>query len=548
MTETIPPEFDVVIVGSGAAAMTGAVTAGEAGLSVLLLESTDKWGGTSAVSGGGFWVPDHALMETIGMQDSREDALDYLRHAVGDSGPSTSAANLEAFVDSGPAFSRFLSDLGMRLEATLYPDYYQHLPGARVGRGLASPNVDGREIGADLATLRAPPNRLPLVFERSEFLALLAPFRRKRHFLTLARIMLRTLGWKLRGRAPLNMGMATMAELMRMARRFDMTMRLDADVYGFGMEDGRAAWVHYRHGGTDHRVRARKAILVAAGGFARNDAMRRRHQPVGNAFTATAPGDLGGALAAGIDLGAQVALMDESWWMPVVSLPDGTRAITLTERSMPHSLIVDRAGQRFLNEAQPYCDCGRAMLDHLGADHGWLILDSRNRANYAFCTLGARQSTRPWTDAGVMIEAPTIADLARQTGIDAAALTATLDRFNHFARTGVDEDFRRGASTFDNGWGDPYHGPNPNLGAVEKPPFYAVKIWPGDLGTKGGLLTDADARVLDMRGAAIPSLYAAGNAAATPMGSCYPGPGGTLGPGMVFAWRAMRHAATVEAS
>lgn len=543
MTGSIPSAVDVVVVGSGAAALAGAITAADAGLSVLILEKTDKWGGTTACSGGGMWVPNHPLMAENGMADSREESWDYLTHAVGDCGPPTAPERMAAFIDAGPEMVAHFGDLGMRWEFTYYPDYYPQLPGAKVGRGLACPIIDGSGLGGDLKTLRQQDHPIPLVFERHEFLALLAPFRKLGHLWTLARIFARTLRWKLSGRTALLAGRATMGELMRLARKSGADLLLEADVEAFERHDGRVDSVLFRHNGRHVRVQARKAVLVAAGGYSRNDAFRRRYQPMGGEFTTTAPGDTGQPIEAAMALGADTALMEEGWWMPVVRLPDGTNSLTLTERSLPHSLIVDQHAQRYLNEAQPYCDCGRAMLDHAGTEASWLIMDSRHRDNYAFTYLGARQMPRDWLDGGFMIKAASLRELAGKTRLDAAALSATIDRFNGFARKGVDEDYQRGGNRFDNGWGDPFHGPNPNLGTLEKPPFYAIRIWPGDLGTKGGLLTDGDGRVMDRDGNPIAGLYAAGNSAASVMGRCYPGPGGTLGPAMVYAWRAMRHAA-----
>lgn len=548
MAAELPARVDVVVVGSGAAALTGAVTAAQAGLRTILVEMTGRWGGTSTYSAGGVWIPNNPLMRELGVEDSEEAALAYIDACVGDIGPFTSAARKRAFVQQGPRMVEFLRQLGLPWTPGGLPDYYPHQPGFRPERSLVSAALDGRALGPLLATMREPPNFPPLVFTGKDVPALVAPLRKWSHLATLARIFAATLGWKALGKVPLSMGRATTGHLMRIAQKLGVPIFLETGMSGLEIQDGRVAAIEVTQQGRKRRIEAR-AVLIAAGGFARNEAYRRRHQPVGADYSAAAPGDTGGPIQIAERAGAATALMDEAWWMPVVLLPDGNRGILVSERAMPHSLMVDQAGQRFMNEAQPYNDAGRALIERnqvAPSIPSWLIIDARHRKHYAFATYPPRHTPRPLLDSGFFIKADSIDELAGKCGIDRPALRATIDRFNGFARSGDDPDFGRGRNAYDRVFGDGTVSPNPNLGTIEEAPFYAVRVYPGDLGTKGGLLTDEHGQVVDREGRPIAGLYAAGNSTASMMGRSYPGAGATLGPAMVFAYVAMRHARIVK--
>ncbi|MBM3678002.1 MAG: FAD-binding protein, partial [Actinobacteria bacterium] len=284
-------------------------------------------------------------------------------------------------------------------------------------------------------------------------------------------------------------------------------------------------------------------VLLAAGGFARDGAFRRLHQPAGDEWSSAGRGDTGDLVKLGIGLGADTALMDDAWWGPAFVSPEGARQFSVWERSMPGAIIVDQSGERFVNESASYVDVGHAILERdrlTPAIPSWLIMDARHRRRYAFGAFPPGRTPKAAIGSGFVVKAGSIAALAAATGIDGDGLRRTIDRFNGFARTGVDEDFRRGSNVYDTYYGDPRVRPNPNLGPIGNAPFWAVKVFPGDLGTKGGLVTDVDGRVLRPDGSAIGGLYAAGNTTATVMGRTYPGPGGTLGPALVFAYRAAR--------
>ena len=287
-------------------------------------------------------------------------------------------------------------------------------------------------------------------------------------------------------------------------------------------------------------MRARRGVVLAAGGFARNRELRTRHQPVTGEWSSTAGGDTGDAIEAGAALGAATALMDDAWWGLMFLTGQGRPLTCLWERSLPGAIVVDRHGRRFVNESTSYVDVGHAVLER-DAVPCYLIMDARHRNRYVLRNMLPRRTPKAaYGDDGFLVRASTLNELAAKLGVDPVGLRYTVDRFNGFAATGVDEDFGRGTSRYDHYYSDPRVKPNPNLGPIEQAPFWGAKLYPGDLGTKGGLLTDERARVVREDGSPIPGLYAAGNTTATVMGRTYPGPGGTLGPAIVFGHLASR--------
>jgi 3-oxosteroid 1-dehydrogenase len=316
---------------------------------------------------------------------------------------------------------------------------------------------------------------------------------------------------------------------------------LDTPLAGLVVDGGRVAGVRAMRDGEPLQIRARRGVLIATGGFERDEQMRRRYQrgPIGTEWTTGAAGNTGDGIRAGLDIGAATGLMDDAWWGPSIALPGGPY-FCLAERSLPGCVLVNGAGQRFVNESAPYVDAVHAMYEadtpenpHIPA---WLIFDQRYRDRYVFAGLPPhRPLPRRWYAAGSVVRADDLAGLAQAAGVDADGLVKTVARFNEFAAAGRDEDFGRGDSAYDRYYGDPRLA-NPNLAPLARPPFYAVKIVPGDLGTKGGLRTDERARVLREDGTVIEGLFAAGNASEAVMGRSYAGAGATIGPAMTFGY------------
>ena len=536
-------EVDLLVVGTGAAGLTAAITAADSGLSVLVIESTDKWGGTTMLSGGGLWMPANPLMRRNKVADSPRDALTYMNDVIGDVGPASSPARRAAFVEAVPGVFNLLERLGVRwCAAKDYPDYYPDRPGGRVGRGIEVQPFNAKRLGVWAKSSRYAES-VPAPLKTDDVWLLARAWSTPSGFVRGAQFVFRTLGGIVSGKRLFGLGAAFGMTLMEIVRRQGTPVLLDSPLTDLVIEGGRVVGGVVTSHGRVQRVHARRGVLLAAGGFAQNTEWRQRHHNMpGN--SSAAAGDLGTAIEIGRKAGGDLALMDDAWWGSAVPMPDGSAQFMLSERSMPFGLIVDQSGSRFTNESASYIDFGHDMIERnkiSPAIPSWLIVERRHRQRYLFNPLLA--GGKKLRAAGIVVTAPSLEELATAISIDPAALRATVDRFNGFARSGVDLDFGRGRTVYDNYYGDPTVSPNPNLGALERGPFTAVKVVPGDLGTKGGLLTDEYARVLTETGDPIEGLYAAGNTTASVMGRTYPGPGSTIAPAVIFGYLAALHAA-----
>jgi 3-oxosteroid 1-dehydrogenase len=540
------PEFDVVVAGSGAAGLTAALTAASRGLSVMVAEKADRFGGSTARSGGGLWVPGNAVLRRARVADSPEQARRYLAYVAGG---DVDPARQRAVLEHGPA----MLDLVMARTpldfawVPGYSDYYPEAPGGLAcGRTIEPVPLDGRILGAELHHLNPPYLPAPdgMAITAAEYRWLSLGTSHPRAIWTTARVATRMAITRALRRRTLSLGQALAAGLRAGLASASVPVWLSTPLTGLLTEDGAVTGIRVTRAGQPAVIRARRGVLLATGGFERNAPMREKYQrpPVGADWTVGSPGNTGDGIVAGQDAGAALDLMDDAWWGPSIPLTGGP-FFCLSERSLPGCVLVNGAGQRFVNEAAPYVDAVHAMYDrhshatpHIPA---WLILDQRYRNRYVFAGLPPRKPLpRRWYAAGAVYRAGTLADLAGQIGVSAGGLAATVQRFNHFARSGKDEDFGRGDSAYDRYYGDPRCRPNPNLAPLDRPPFYAVRIVPGDLGTKGGLRTDERARALRADGSAIAGLYAAGNVSAAVMGRSYAGAGATIGPAMTFGYLA----------
>ncbi|MGC3994905.1 MAG: FAD-dependent oxidoreductase [Propionicimonas sp.] len=548
MTDQWDEAVDLIVAGTGVAALATAVTAADAGLKVLMLESTDRWGGSSSMSGGGLWLPNNPLMKRDGVADSREEALAYLEETVGDAGPATSRKRKEAFVDGIGGFVELAERHGVQFaRSTDYPDYYPELPGGKIGRAIEVEPFDVRRIGDWWQTSRGNGSGVPAPVKTDDFWLLSRAWSTPGGFTRGARVVFRTLGTALRGKKAVGMGSAVTAALMEVALRLGVQVRLSSPVTELVVSEGRVTGVRTTKDGQTTAIRAERGVMLAGGGFDHNAEWRERYQGVDGADSSGSRGNVGTAIEVAREIGAAVDLMDDAWWggsIPPVT-PEGSAAFLVSERSMPFTIIVDGAGERFANESESYVDLGHHMLEHSKSVPGsyWMVSDARHARRYLRSYALDPRANKAMAEAGIMVKAPTLADLALRIGVDPARLAATVERFNGFARSGIDADFARGNSAYDRYYGDPLVRPNPNLGPLEKGPFEAVRVVPGDLGTKGGLVTDENARVLREDGSVIDGLYAAGNNSASVMGRTYPGPGSTLGPASVFGHLAGLHAA-----
>jgi 3-oxosteroid 1-dehydrogenase len=348
----------------------------------------------------------------------------------------------------------------------------------------------------------------------------------------------------------LTLGNALIGRLrLSMADR-GVTLWLDTAAEHLAVEGGRVVGVEARKGGQTVRLRANKGVILAAGGFARNRAMREEYQrqPIADAWTVACPGDHGDAIRMGLELGARVDLMDDAWWMPTSVAPGAEMPnMSIVDRSLPGCIIVNRRGRRFTNEAAPYIDVVKNQYashdSGAGAIPAYFIMDGRFRKKYPAGAIMPMAGVGRFVASGYLKVADTIEELAGKCGIDAGGLAAEVEKFNRYAASGQDLDFRKGDAAIDRFYADPSVRPNPCLAPLDTPPYCAFELWPGDLGTKGGLVTDDQARVLGRDGSPIAGLYATGNTSASVMGNSYAGAGATIGPSMVFGYVAARHAA-----
>jgi 3-oxosteroid 1-dehydrogenase len=535
-------QFDVVVVGSGAAGMTAALAAAHNGLSVVLLEKAPCFGGSTARSGGGVWLPGNHALRAAGIDEPPERAREYLASIVGDVVP---AVRRDTFLAHGPEVLKFVCEhtpLKFRWVRD-YSDYHPEAPGGRSGGRSVEPMAfDGKLLGDDLAHLEppysAPPLGVPITQADYRWLSLLA--RHPRGAVRMLSLGVQWLTGKLRGQRLLSMGQALAAGLRVGLTRAGVDVRLNTPLVDLHIEDDRVTGVVTAQG----IIGARRGVILASGGFEQNLEMREKYQraPIGTDWTVGAAANTGDGITAGLKLGAALDLMDDAWWGPSLPLTGGPW-FALAERSRPRCIMVDARGERFANESAPYVEAVHAMYGE-GDGPGrhiptWLVFDQRYKDRYMFTGVGPRQPLPGrWFKAGIAVKSSSLEGLAAKMDVPPDGLSATVERFNGFARTGVDEDFHRGVSKYDHYYGDPRNKPNPSLGPLDKAPYYAVKIVPGDLGTKGGLRTDEHAQVLREDGSVVPGLYAAGNVSAAVMGRTYAGPGATIGPAMVFGYLA----------
>lgn len=549
--------YDLVVLGSGAAGLTAAFAARLAGLRCLVLEHAETVGGTSARSSGTVWVPASHHLEARGVHGDRAAAEAYLASLVGDRGEE---AMWRAFLDAAP---RMLRDLETRAGFAFRPfmaapDYRQDHPGAASGgRALEPPPFDGRLLGDDFARLEPPLPELMLfggmMLTRAEAAELLRAGRAPRAAWLGLRLVARYLMDRLRHRrgTRLVLGNALVARLFSRCRDAGVEVLTAATPHSLVVEDGRVTGVRFAHDGIERTAHARRGVVMAGGGYPASRQWREEQLPKPTPdHSPAAPGCDGStialALAAGGTLGPSG--LDNAFWFPgsVMTRPDGSTAVwphIVLDRPKPGLIAVDRTGRRFVNEAVSYHEFVRAMYAS-GAVPAWLVCDRAFIRRYGLGLIRPRSpSLRRYVRNGYLKEADSISGLAARIGVPADALAATVERWNNAAATGKDTEFGKGESIYDRAGGDPDVRPNPCVGPVAAPPFYAVEIVPTPLGTSRGLRADVNARVLDRDGKPVPGLYVCGNDMQSAFGGEYPGAGAQLGQGMTFGWIAANHAA-----
>jgi 3-oxosteroid 1-dehydrogenase len=555
---------DLLVMGSGAAGMGAAVRGHDLGLDVLLVEKSELYGGNSAMSGGVCWVANNPGMAGEGIADSDEEGFKYLKHITKGEVPDD---RLWLYIRESKRVLAYLHDKThvRYIPLAKYTDYYPEAPGGRDGgRSMDPLPFDGAKLREDLIRLRRPHpqsqilGKFGITAKEAQaaigvgfttmlfmawqmFLYFLRHFKRKR--------------W---GRdTKLCAGNSLMGRLLLSLKDRNVPTWLNTGVEELVFEDGKAVGAVLDKDGETLRVKANRGVVLAAGGFSRNLEMRQKYQrhPIATEWTAGSPSNTGDAIRMGRDAGGALGLMDEAWWTPVSLVPKSPFSwVLVVEKSLPHGLFLNQDGKRFTNEAAPYIDVVNGMYDDVAktgaADPRWFhIFDATYRKSSIVGPVAPgkvmpdQQLPRRYRDGNFLYKAETLDELCEQLKIPAATAKATITRFNEYAVKGEDPDFNRGWSAQDRYYGDPNVKPNCSLGPIETGPFYAVQIYPGDLGTKGGRVTDEHSRGLKEDSQPIAGLYAAGNSSSSVMGRTYPGAGGTIGPALTFGFLAAEDAA-----
>jgi succinate dehydrogenase/fumarate reductase flavoprotein subunit len=558
-------DCDVLVVGSGAGGLASAVAAAHRRLKVLVVEKEPVFGGTTARSGGWMWIPGNAPAKRAGVQDSAEMARIYLQH---ETGAHFDAARIDAFLEAGPkAVEFFEQNTSLKFDlGPIFADYHPDAPGGMPGgRSIVAQPFDGRELGKEIRRLRPP------LWEITFLGMMIGSGKELLHFFNVTRSpvsmfyvaklfakFVRDIAFHGRPMRLLN-GNALVGRLAKSCIDKDVPIWTSSPVRSLITDaSGRVIGARVDAPQGAYEVYASKGVVLAAGGFPQ-DAVRRKelmpHSPSGHEHVSPAPpGNTGDGLRLGECVGAKVdtSLPHAAAWVPISRprKPDGTLGTFphFVDRSKPGVIAITRSGRRFVNEANSYHDFCQAMVKRCKEEGGelaaWFITDHRAFRKYG---LGfAKPAPVPYRkliEDGYLVCGQTLRELADQLGADGAQLERTVAEFNKHARNGEDPEFHKGSTAYNRSLGDPERKPNPCVAPLEKGPFYAVRLYVGDLGTFAGLKTNESAEVLNGTGRPIGGLYAAGNDAASIMGGNYPGGGITLGPAITFGYIAARHMA-----
>lgn len=533
---------DVVIVGTGCAGLTAALAAHDQGAQVLLLEKTELIGGTTAVSAGALWIPGNHYMQTAGLADSRAEAIHYITQLADGLGAPELIA---LFVDTGPEMLRFVENQTTLQMAIIpnFPDYHPEMEGGKFkGRSLDAGVFDTRLLGAWAQKLRRSPvfAMLPLsINELREYGLSANPFN------TPMALLQQRLEQGI-----VSFGAALVGHLFKGLLGRGIEPLLSTPVRKLIIADDQVIGVEAEQGDKTLRIQSRRGVILASGGFEWNAQLNAQFLGGHLTHPQSPPANEGDGLKMAMAVGADLANMHEAWWCPVHVLPgeayDGRplhRGDFTTMRGLPHTMIVNRQGERFVNESLTYNEMTKALLQldpntsarpNLPA---WMILDQQYLSHYTLHTYFPGLPIPDW-----LIQADTLAGLAQKLGIDEQQFLTSVQRFNEAARNGLDPAYGRGQSAHDRDYGDPNHQPNPCLGTIEQPPFCALPLHVGSLGTKGGVRVNQQSQVIHSLGQPIPGLYAAGNVMAGITGAGYPGGGATIGVAMTFGYIAGKQA------
>jgi 3-oxosteroid 1-dehydrogenase len=550
--------FDFVVIGSGAGSLCAALVLRAAGKSVLILEKTQLVGGTTAVSGGVMWIPDNRFMKEAGIPDSPDAALEYLDAVVGDSDnrPGANRERRRTYVQQATRMLDFLVSQGIKLRRIpSWPDYYKAQGESVPGRAVVSELFDLNRLGEWKAKLR--PGFLPLPIHLDEAMQLPLVKRAASAKKVLLKLAGRSLADKLTGKQRTTAGQALQGQMLCAALNAGVEIRLNARVMQIVLEGNRVTGVVVHEDDGEERIAARLGVLINAGGFARNQRMLDKFIPGTSAeWSNVIAEDLGEMIEEGERIGAAIAQMNERIGMPVAFPPGKPKATMGNDVTKPHCITVDQTGVRYMNESGSSVEYCRKMIERnkqAPATPSWMVFDSQYLNTYMLAgSMPGAKKPQAWFDEKFLRRGNTLEELAAACSMDAKTLRTSIERFNGFMRKGSDEDFRRGEHVYEQWQGDPLRTPSKSpamsLGSIEQAPFYAVQVFPGDVSTYGGLVTDTSARVLRSDGSVIEGLYATGTSTASVMGPVEPGAGGSVGPSLTWGYIAARHATMKQAA
>ncbi len=536
--------FDWVVVGSGAGSMASALVMRQAGKSVLILEKTPFIGGTTAKSGGVIWVPNNRFMNG---EDSAEAGINYL-DAVCEDLPGSSHEKRLAYVTEAPKMIDFLVGQGIAFErgSNFWPDYYDEMPGGcKTSRTVVARPFNKKELGPWEARLRQGFLEMKVKLDDGMKFAYVGKSWSITWSFLKAGVGM-AIG-KLLGQHWVAAGAALQGRMLQASLKAGVELRTETPVIQIIVEDGTVTGVATAEG----RIGARLGVLVNAGGFAQNQAMRDKFMPGTKAKWSNTPeGDTGDLHVEMARIGGVLAQMDQMVGYQTTQMPgyeNGyVRPPIQSVTGKPGSILVDQSGVRYMNEGGSYELYCQNMIERnktVPAVPSWAVFDATYAAKYPIGGVKMKKYSKIWTAADYLKQGNTVEELATVIGCVPATLRTTIDRWNGFVDAGKDEDFERGYRAYDKWLGDPFHGPNPALGRIDQGPYYAVDVVPGDVSTSGGVVTDASGRVKRADGSVIEGLYACGVSTASVMGGAYPGAGASIGPSLTFGYVAAKHAA-----
>ena len=564
MSEQFDEIFDVLVIGSGCGGLTAALTADISNpAKVLVIEKSHLIGGTSATSGGVIWIPDNHLGKEKGAQDSISEAKDYLKATI--PADEFNEPLIDAYLDQGPKMVKFMQDHTDARYTSLehYPDYFQDAPGVKLGnRALEPLPVSADVLGDDVDNLHPSGpqtivfGRYGVNFEESHAFTTQSPG----WFRLFAKIFLTywlDLSWRIKRKRSrrLAFGAASVTRLFASIKKRNIPIWRSAALKEFILRDNKVIGAVIQKDGRLIKVQARRGVIVASGGFGQNQEMREKYlpNPTNSDWGCEPKTNTGDPIKAAEAIGAQLKFMDKAWWVTTVKAPNEEfPRLSEVEKSLPGNYTVNKSGKRFANESQNYLTFMLEVLDKEKKGEScapmYMIFDANHRKNYPVGPLMpgkffpdklVKIIHRDWFGSDFLTTANTIEELAIQTGIDSEALQSTVERVNNFSATGKDLDFQRGDNERDRFSGDPSL-LNPCLGPIDKAPFYAMRIDPGEFATCGGMAINEYGQVLDNDNQAIAGLYATGNCTPALL-TTYPGPGATIGPAMTFGFIAGKH-------